>query len=113
MHEVTIAMNILEIAEENARKIKAAIVHEIEVDIGELSGIDCDALEFAMQHISKPDLIKNTVLRISKIPALARCAECSNEFSVSDYYTACPACGKFNLHIIQGREMKVKAIKFD
>ncbi len=113
MHEFSITMNILSIAEENARRLNAEIVHEIEVDIGELSGVDYDALEFAMQYIQKNELLKNVTLVINKIPARARCNSCNHVFDISDFYTACPVCGKFDHNIFQGKELKVKAIKID
>lgn len=106
-------MNILNIVEENAKKLNAKIVHEIEMDIGELSGVDYDALEFAMQHTQKSELLKNAKLVINKIPARARCKSCNHEFGISDFYTACPKCNKLEHDIIQGEELKVKAIKID
>ncbi|MBU1718117.1 MAG: hydrogenase maturation nickel metallochaperone HypA [Bacteroidetes bacterium] len=106
-------MNILSIVEENAKKLNATIVHEIEMDIGELSGVDYDALEFAMQHTQKSELLENAKLVINRIPAKARCKSCNHEFDISDLYTACPKCNTFDHDIIQGKELKVKAIHID
>lgn len=113
MHEFTVVMNVLSIAEENAKSLDAKIVHVIEMDIGELSGIDYDALEFAMQHTNKIELLEKAKLVINKIPAKARCISCHHEFYLSDFYTPCPKCEKFNHDIFQGKELKVKAIKVD
>jgi len=113
MHELSIIMNALRIAEENAKNLDAKIVHEIEMDIGKLSGIDFEALEFAMLHTKKNEILKNVKLIINKIPAKARCKSCNYEFDIEDFYTACPLCGKFNHDIFQGKELKLKAIKID
>ena len=113
MHELSITMSILEIVEENAKNLNAQVVHEIEMDIGELSGIDYDALEFAMEHAQKSDLLKDVKLVINRIPAKARCNSCDHEFELNDFYTACPVCNKYNHDIFQGKELKVKAIKID
>lgn len=113
MHELSIVENILEIAEENAKKIQAKIVQEIEMDIGELSGVDYDAMEFALQHAYKNEMFKNVNFIINRIPAKARCNICFHEFELSNYYEACPQCGKFEHDIFQGKELKVKAIKID
>jgi hydrogenase nickel incorporation protein HypA/HybF len=113
MHEFSIVMNIIAIVEENAKNLHAETVHEIEIDIGELSGIDYDALEFAMQYSVKSELLKNAILVINKIPAKARCKSCNHEFEVSDFYSACPKCHTFENEIFQGKELKVKAIKID
>ena len=106
-------MNVLRIAEENAKNLDAKIVHEIEMDIGKLSGIDFEALEFAMQNTQKNESLEDVKLIINKIPAKARCKSCNYEFEIEDFYTACPLCGKFNHDIFQGKEIKVKAIKID
>jgi len=113
MHELSITLSILEIAEENAKTLHAKIVHEIEMDIGVLSGIDYEALEFAMEHTQKSKLLENVKLVINKIPAKARCNACNHEFEVDDYYMACPICNNFHHDIFQGKELKVKAIKID
>ena len=106
-------MNILAIVEENAKNLHAETVREIEIDIGELSGIDYDALEFAMQYSKKGELLENAKLVINKIPAKARCKSCNHQFDIRDFYTPCPKCNQFNHEILQGKELKVKAIKID
>lgn len=106
-------MSILEIVEENAKKLNAESVHEIEMDIGELSGIDYDALEFAMEHAQKSDMLKDAKLVINKIPAKAKCNSCQHEFEINDYYSPCPVCNTFDNEVIQGKELKVKTFKID
>lgn len=113
MHEFTIVMNVLAIVEENAKNLHAETVHEIEMDIGELSGIDYDALIFAMQYSKKNELLENARLIINKISAKARCKSCMHVFEISDFYTACPKCNTFDHEILQGKELKVKSIKID
>jgi len=113
MHELSIIINILSIAEENARKLKAVIVHEIEVDIGELSGVEYDALEFAMHCSEKNKILEKAKLVINKIPAKARCYTCNNEFNISDFYAECPKCNSLEHDIYQGKELKIRSIKID
>jgi len=113
MHELSITLNILNIAEENARILNAVIVHEIEVDIGELSGVDYDALQFAMQCSEKSKLLENAKLVINKIPAKARCNTCNNEFDISDFFAECPECNSLEHDIYQGKELRIRSIKID
>lgn len=113
MHELSITMNILNIAEENARSLNAKIVHEIEIDIGELSGVDTEALQFAMQCTTKSELLEYAKLVINRIPAKARCNTCNHEFDISDFYAECPKCNSFDHDIYQGKELKIRSIKID
>lgn len=113
MHELSITMNILTIVEENARNLNAKMVHEIEIDIGELSGVDNDALQFAMQCTMKSELLEHAKLVINKIPAKTRCNTCNHEFDISDFYAECPECHSFDHDIYQGKELKIRSIKID
>lgn len=113
MHELTITMNILNIVEENARDLNAKIVHEIEIDVGELSGVDNYALQFAMQCTEKSELLAHAQLVINRIPAKARCKTCSNEFTTGDFYAECPECSSLDHDIYQGKELRIRSIKID
>jgi hydrogenase nickel incorporation protein HypA/HybF len=113
MHELSITINVLNIVEEYAKKLNAKIVHEIEMDIGELSGVDDDALQFAMQCTVKSELLESAELVINKISAKAQCEKCNHEFNISDFYAFCPICNSFEKKIFQGKELKVKSIKVD
>lgn len=113
MHELSITMNVLNIVEENARNLNAKIIHEIEMDVGELSGVDIEALQFAMQCTSKSKLSESASLVINRIPAKARCKICNHEFDISDFYAFCTKCNSFDITIFQGKELKVKSIKID
>jgi len=113
MHELSLTMNILEIVEENAKNLNAKTVYEIEIDIGELSGVDNDALQFAMECTKKCELLESAQLVINKIPAIARCKICNHEFEISDFYAECPKCNSFDHNIFQGKELKIKSIKID
>jgi len=53
MHELSIAMNIIDIADEYLKKSDAARIYNIDLEIGELSGIIPEALKFAMNHAVK------------------------------------------------------------
>ena len=55
MHELSIAMSIVDIAAEYAARDNAKCVTEIEIEVGTLAGVVIDALDFAMEAA-----IKNT-----------------------------------------------------
>jgi hydrogenase nickel incorporation protein HypA/HybF len=113
MHELSIATNIFDIAGEYAEKAKAKAVLEIEIEVGELSGVVIEALEFAMENIEKSRVLKNAKWNINKIPGKVLCQNCHYEFDTDDFYTACPKCGEYRQEIVQGRELRVKSITVD
>lgn len=113
MHELSIAVNIVEIAEENARKENASLISEIELEIGTQSGVVLEALELAMESAKKDTMMENAKVVINTISAKARCTECNNEFYSDEIYTPCPECGNPFCDIIQGQELKVKSLKIE
>jgi hydrogenase nickel incorporation protein HypA/HybF len=110
MHELSLAINIVEIVEEHAKAENARWVKEVELDVGELSGVVLEALEFALDSAIKRTLLEDAQITINKISGMAKCSECALEFETDDYYSTCPRCSSFNTEIIKGKEFKVKSI---
>lgn len=110
MHELAIAMNIVEIAEEKAKESGVEKVLEIELEIGTLSGVVLEALEFAMAEAVKESVLEGAGLRIETTQGRGKCNECGKEFIIEDLYTNCPDCQSFDIEIIAGQELRVKAI---
>jgi len=113
MHELSIAMSIIEIAEENAKNANASVISEIELDIGTQSGVVMEALEFALESATKETMLENAEIKINTISAKSICPKCNNEFYIDDIYTPCGECGNPFCDIIQGKELKVKSLKIE
>jgi len=113
MHEVGITRSIIEIAEENARREKAEKILSLTVEIGGLSGVVPEAVEFAFEACSKGTLLEGAELRIDRIPGRARCEECECECDIDRYTYACPTCEAFALNILQGEELRLKEMEID
>ena len=110
MHELSIAKNIIEIASEQARKNNLSQVNEIEIEVGRLSGVEIEALEFVLEIVTKQTILQNSRTIITSIPGLARCQVCSKEFATDSFIAQCPECKGFNFQIIQGQELRVKSL---
>jgi hydrogenase nickel incorporation protein HypA/HybF len=111
MHELSIAMGIVDIAEKETAKAKANKVDIIELEIGTLAGIEFDALEFVW-----PSAVKNTVLeyatkKITIIHGEGQCSDCDTIFKLDNIYDACPNCKGYLKGIIKGKELLVKSLE--
>lgn len=113
MHELSIAISIIEIAEENAKREKASVINEIELDIGTQSGVVLDALEFAMQAAVIGTMLEKAAVKINSIPAKAVCMKCKHDFFVDDLFSPCPECAHPFCEITEGRELKVRSLKVE
>ncbi len=110
MHELSIAMSIVEIATDHALKDGAEIVTEIEIEVGDLSGVETEALDFAMEAAIKDTICRHAKWNIVHIGAKAFCPEKKKEYDVSDLYSSCPFCGEYGHELKQGKEMRVKSL---
>ena len=113
MHEFSIAVNMVDIALEYADKSNASVVNEIELEIGELSGVVMDAMTLAMSAATKGTLLENARVRIIEVPGKARCRACGHTFAIKNLFDPCPQCGTFNPQIISGKELRVKSLNID
>jgi hydrogenase nickel incorporation protein HypA/HybF len=110
MHEVSIAMNILQIIEEELSKNPGKTVVQLHLQIGVLSGVVPDSLLFALEASRQNSLLKNAKISIDHREAVASCPECGSKFKTEDYFGVCPQCGNSRYEIISGRELIIKSI---
>jgi hydrogenase nickel incorporation protein HypA/HybF len=113
MHELSIATNIVEICLEEARKADAGNVTGVVVEVGAMSGVIPEALEFSWDVANKGTPVEGASLKITEIKARARCVHCGQEFGLEDAFEPCPACNKFGNDILTGHELKIKAITIE
>lgn len=110
MHELSIALGIVDIAEKETKKAKAQKVDSIELIIGTLSGVEPEALEFVWQVAVQETVLAEAEKHIEYIQAQAKCLECETIFQVQNIYDACPKCNSYFKDVFQGNELKIKAL---
>ncbi len=110
MHELSIALRVIEIAREEAARSGAEKITGVELEVGELSGVMIDALEFAFSSVKEEKGLENLRVDVHIIPAAARCRECGKCYEVKQFYETCPVCGGMNPELVKGRELKVKSV---
>jgi hydrogenase nickel incorporation protein HypA/HybF len=113
MHELSIAIDIIEIAEENAKKANASVINEIELEIGTQAGVVREALDFAIESAKIDTMLEKAKWVIHEIPAMARCTSCGYEFEANDLFTPCPKCANPFSDIFQGKELRVKSLRVE
>ena len=110
MHELSIVMSIIDIAESHARKAGSHAIEEVELDIGELSGVEMSSFDFAWQQATRHSLLEGARRQVNRIPGKARCMDCSADFNLAQLYEPCPVCGGHLLNIVSGKELRVRSL---
>ncbi len=113
MHELSIIQNIIGIVSLEAGRSGANRVSEVHLEIGKLSGIEFDSLEFAVKSLAPGSVIEDAEIFIEKPEGMARCNSCGNEFTLDSFIGYCNSCSSFDLQIIRGRELRVKSITIE
>lgn len=110
MHEMSIALSIIDLATEQAQKENARKIVEIELDIGAVSGVEIEALNFALEMAVKETLLESALVKVNRIEAVSECLECGHHFESMHHINQCPRCRELNTRIVKGRELQVKSL---
>lgn len=113
MHELSIALSILEIAQKEALCHQAKKVTELEIEVGKLSGVDPEALAFVLESVVRNTPLDGCRVQILPIEGKYRCMSCGLEYLTPDMLTECPRCGSLNRELTGGKELKLKSLLID
>lgn len=113
MHEMSIVTSILQIVEDQALAAGARVINSIELDVGQLAGIEVDSLQFCFEAARGLTLAAQAKLVIHEIPGLGRCPDCARDVPMDYPVGVCPHCGEALLEVFQGRELRVRSINVD
>lgn len=110
MHELSVAKNIIDIASQYASQHQVEHITGLDVEVGDLSGVVMEALEFAMEEAVKNTLFEGATIHLIPVPGQGQCADCHHTYHLEEFFRECPACGSFNITVIQGKELRVKSM---
>jgi hydrogenase nickel incorporation protein HypA/HybF len=108
MHELSIAMSLVEAAEEEAAKHGAAGVEAVHLRLGVLSGVAKEALLFSYEIATDGTALAGSRLVIEDWPVVVFCAQCQGRRPVrSLQHFCCETCDTPATEVLQGRELEV------
>jgi hydrogenase nickel incorporation protein HypA/HybF len=113
MHEVGIAQSIIERVAREMERHPGTRPRAVGVKVGEVSGVDRDALAFGFEVLVQDTDWPRVKLEIEYCPRRHRCRVCEREFAVKDFATACPACGNKATVLIAGEELDIGYIEVE
>jgi len=111
MHELSIAMSIVEMAQEEAER-RAVRVDAVHLELGPLSGVVAEALLFSYEMACSGTPLEGSRLVIKSIPIEVYCPACKTEKTLhSMQWFCCPECGAPTSDVIHGRELAITALE--
>jgi hydrogenase nickel incorporation protein HypA/HybF len=112
VHELSIALSIVEGAEEEAQRQGGGRVCAVYLKLGPLSGVVRDALLFSYEVACEGTSLEGSSLIIEEIPIRIHCEICGTEGDpVSGQCLHCARCGNSSCHVIAGDELDLTALE--
>ena len=114
MHELSIALSMIEMATEEAERRGGAKVTALHIKLGPLSGAVKDALLFSYEVASNGTMLEGSQLVIEDVPVVIYCSECQAEQRLESIQRfCCPVCGTLSSEVVRGRELEFVAMEIE
>lgn len=112
MHELSIAIRIVELAQEEAERRGDFQVTAVHLKLGALSGVVKEALLSCYEMACENTPLQRSRLVIEDVPVVVFCPTCRARRRLSSVQLfCCPECGAPTTEIVQGKELEVFALE--
>lgn len=112
MHELSIACELVDLAEASARTVEGASVRMVHLRLGALAGVDVEALRIGFATAIVGTLLADADLVVEETAAAGWCPQCAVEREPIDVqWLACPVCLAPLAHLVCGREIEITALE--
>jgi hydrogenase nickel incorporation protein HypA/HybF len=111
MHELSIAMSIVEMAQEEAQE-RGVRVNAVHLKLGAMSGVVKEALLSSYEMACDDTPLQGSRLVIEDVPVVVFCPNCNVQRPLSSVQLfCCGECGTPTSEIVQGKELEVVALE--
>lgn len=111
MHELALCQSVVDVMREQARVHGFERVTSVRLEIGALSCISREAVEFCFAAVARDTLADGAVLQVIRLPGRAWCLDCETAVAIGERHDACPYCGGYRMQIVRGEEMRIKDLE--
>jgi len=107
MHELSLACEVIKLAEYEAEKNKARSVSEITIEVGNFCGVEAEAFGSALGILAEGSILEKARMNIIRTVGKGICTVCKKEFEMEQRIDTCPSCNSFPSEIKGGSEFRV------
>lgn len=113
MHELSIAMSIVEVAEEEAER-RGVQINAVHLRLGALSGVVKEALLSCYEMACEGTPLQGSHLMVEDVAIVIFCPACQAQRPLNSIQLfCCPECGMPCSEIVQGKELEVFALEVE
>ena len=113
MHEMGIANSVLESVRTEAERFPGKHICKVGVRIGELAGVDPDAMRFCFEALVQGTELEPLALEIEYCPRRYQCRACTHSYAAAREDSACPECGMRESQFLGGDELELAYLEVE
>jgi hydrogenase nickel incorporation protein HypA/HybF len=111
MHEMSLAEGVLQVMEDASRQQMFSKVTTVWLEIGQLSGVEPEAMRFCFDAVVSGSLAQGARLEIIALPGSGWCMACAKTQPMAEVFGECPECGGYQMQVSGGTELRVKELE--
>jgi hydrogenase nickel incorporation protein HypA/HybF len=112
MHELAIAVELVELASAEARRLGNVRVVALHLRAGPLSGLAHDALRFSFDVAAAGTPIEGARLQIEREAVIVWCVTCAQARALADaQHRRCPVCEQPTPDVLSGDGLELTALE--
>ena len=107
MHELSLALDIVQLVEDAARRENFRRVARLHLEAGALAGVEVSALRFALQSLAGGTCLEGAQVEIDEPPGSAWCERCREHVTIASRADPCPRCHGYPVRPTAGDRLRV------
>jgi len=111
MHELSVCQSIIDQVTRVAKDHEGSVVEKIYLQIGPLSGVEPDLLQYAFPLARANSIASHAELVIKSVPIWVKCKRCDAETEAVPNRLLCGACGDWHTELVSGDELLLDRIE--
>jgi len=111
MHELSIAVALVEQIEAVVAKEGATRAARVKIAVGALSGVEAEALLGVFPLVAEGTAANGAELVIEPVAARVRCRACGEESPTDRWFMKCAQCGSPDVELSAGRELNITSVE--
>lgn len=113
MHELSIAMSLVDLAREEAKRLQGRVI-ALHIKVGPLSGVFKGALLSSYEMASCDTSLQGSQLIIEDVPIVIYCPHCRAESAVASLqWLCCSKCSAPASKILSGKELELVSLEIE
>ena len=108
---MSLAEGVVQLIEDAARDQAFEKVTAVWLEIGQLSGVEVEAMRFCFDVVTRDGIADGARLEIIATPGTGWCMQCSKTVPMSEVFGECPDCGSHQMQVTCGTVMRVRELE--